>query len=79
MRITHSRSPKLFDYTLGDDILASTDCHSYLGVDISNTLTWNAHINHITSSANRSLGFIKEILIPVLRVSRLMLILLRAE
>ena len=59
MRITHAKNPKLFDYVLGNDILESTDCHTYLGVDISNTLTWNKHIDHITSSANRSLAFIK--------------------
>ena len=59
MRITHSRNPKFFNYTLDNDVLESTDCHTYLGVDISNTLTWNRHINRITSSANRSLAFIK--------------------
>ncbi|KAJ8029679.1 hypothetical protein HOLleu_29131 [Holothuria leucospilota] len=59
MRITHSRNPKLFNYTLDKDILVSTAPHTYLGVDISNNLTWNRHINHITSSANRSLAFIR--------------------
>ncbi|KAJ8038699.1 hypothetical protein HOLleu_16195 [Holothuria leucospilota] len=59
MRITHSRNPKLFNYTLDKDILESTASHTYLGDDISNNLTWNRHINHITSSANRSLAFIR--------------------
>ncbi|KAJ8044189.1 hypothetical protein HOLleu_11578 [Holothuria leucospilota] len=59
MRITHSRNPKLFNYTLDKDILESTASHTYLGVDISNNLTWNRHTNHITSSANRSLVFIR--------------------
>ncbi|KAJ8042793.1 RNA-directed DNA polymerase from mobile element jockey [Holothuria leucospilota] len=59
MRITHSRNPKLFHYTLDKDILESTASHTYLGVDISNNLTWNRHVNHITSSANRSLAFIR--------------------
>ncbi|KAJ8019460.1 hypothetical protein HOLleu_41071 [Holothuria leucospilota] len=59
MRITHSRNPKLFNYSLDKDILESTASHTYLGVDISNNLTWNRHINHITSSANTSLAFIR--------------------
>ncbi|KAJ8035796.1 hypothetical protein HOLleu_19579 [Holothuria leucospilota] len=52
MRITHWRNPEFFYYSLGDEILESTDCHTFLGVDISNTLSWNKHINSITSSAN---------------------------
>lgn len=59
MKITHSRSPKLYEYTLGQHTLEETSCHAYLGVDITNNLTWNKHINRISSSANRSLGFIK--------------------
>ena len=31
----------------------------YLGVDISNDLSWKTHINRITSNANKSLGFFK--------------------
>ena len=31
----------------------------YLAVDISNGLSWNSHIDHITSKANSTLGFIK--------------------
>ena len=29
------------------------------GVDISNNLSWNTHVNRVASNANRSLGFIK--------------------
>lgn len=59
MRLTHIRKPKLFEYKLGQSTLEVTSCHAYLGVDITNNLTWNSHISRITSSANRSLGFIK--------------------
>ncbi|KAJ8034110.1 hypothetical protein HOLleu_24541 [Holothuria leucospilota] len=31
MRITHSRNPKLFNYTLDKDIVESTASHTYLG------------------------------------------------
>jgi hypothetical protein len=32
----------------------------YLGVTITNDLTWNHHINNITNKANASLRFIRE-------------------
>ena len=59
MRITHVRNPKIFDYKLGECILEETNSHPYLGVNITNNLSWSTHISNITSSANRSLGFIK--------------------
>ena len=39
--------------------MQETDNHPYLGVTITNNLTWNKHIDQITASANRSLGFIR--------------------
>jgi hypothetical protein len=59
MRITHVRNPKIFQYTLGGIILEETKCHTYLGVHITDNLSWSKHINKITSSANRSLGFVR--------------------
>lgn len=58
MRLTHSKKPKLYDYKLGDSILQETKSHSYLGVTITNDLTWNNHIIQITSTANRTLAFV---------------------
>ena len=58
MRLTHSRSPKHFNYKLGSSILKETDGHHYLGVYITNNFTWNKHIHQITSKANQTLGFI---------------------
>ena len=59
MRITHNRNPKIFNYKLGECILETTNSHPYLGVCITSNLSWSTHINNITSSANRSLGFIR--------------------
>ena len=59
MRLTHSRTPKIYSYELGGHILQYTNNHTYLGIDICNNLSWNKHINRIASSASRSLGFIK--------------------
>ena len=35
-------------------------CEVYLGVDISNDLSWNSHIDRKTSKAKSTLGFIKK-------------------
>ena len=39
--------------------LESVKSHPYLGVELTQSLNWNNHINNITTKANRSLGFIK--------------------
>ena len=39
--------------------LESVDAAKYLGVTIGKDLSWNTQINNITSTANKTLGFIK--------------------
>ena len=34
-------------------------CAKNLGVDITNNLSWGSHVDRITNSANKTLGFIK--------------------
>lgn len=48
-----------FDYSLHNVTLAVTDSVKYLGVTLSNNLTWNDHISVTTNKASRSLGFLK--------------------
>ena len=31
----------------------------YLGVDISNNMSWNTHVTRVAANGNRSLGFVK--------------------
>ena len=59
LRFTGSRSPIENRYNLGGSELEELSSHSYLGVEISHDLKWNTHIAKITSSANKTLGFIK--------------------
>ena len=46
-------------YTLHNQPLSVVVQVTYLGVDISSTLSWSPHINKICSKASQSLGFLK--------------------
>jgi hypothetical protein len=59
IHISRKQKPIIFQYTLHNQILKSTNKAKYLGVTITNDLTWNHHINNITNKANASLRFIK--------------------
>ena len=59
LRITRSLKPLMSQYTLHGQVLESVDSAKYLGVNISQDLSWNHHVNEITGKANRTLGFIK--------------------
>ena len=39
--------------------MESVDTAKYLGMNISKDPSWNTHINNITASANRTLGFVE--------------------
>ena len=41
--------------------LSVTSIFKYLGITISDTLTWNDHVNAVVSKANRTLGFMWQI------------------
>ena len=49
-------------YTLEGAVLENVDNIKYLGVTITNDLKWNTHISNICTKANRSLGFLRQIL-----------------
>ena len=59
LHITHARNPLKYQYMLNNCPLPETKSHTYLGVDISNDLTWNAHVNKACAKANRTLGFLR--------------------
>ena len=59
LKISHAQELRTHTYSLNQSILQETDSHSYLGVEVSRSLKWNKHINHMTAKGNRSLGFIK--------------------
>ena len=58
LKVSNSHSPFTHSYSLNNTPLAETTSHTYLGVELSNNLKWNKHVDHITAKGNRSLGFI---------------------
>ena len=59
LRIHRSKEPTIHNYTISGHILQSLDQHPYLGVTITKTLNWKAHVSKIKNKANKTLGFIK--------------------
>ena len=52
-------NPAQHIYMLHGQALEAMDHAKYLGVDISKDLSWNTHVNRISTNANRTLGFLK--------------------
>ena len=59
IHITRSKTPVPSQYLLHGQVLEQVAGSKYLGVEISNNLSFNSHIQNITTSASRSLGFLK--------------------
>ena len=59
LHISNSRHPAQHIYMLHGQVLEAMDHAKYLGVNISKNLSWNTHINRISTNANRTLGFLK--------------------
>ena len=60
VQVTGSRNPISASlYRLHGEILKTVSCAKYLGVDTTSNLSWGSHLDRITNSANKTLGFIK--------------------
>ena len=59
MRMTHKKKPICNKYFMGESLLEEVNHHPYLGVELSNDLSWSKHITKTVNSANRVLGLIK--------------------
>ena len=46
-------------YKLHDQTLADEKARKYLGVTLSNTCSWNKHVENVSAKGNRTLGFVK--------------------
>ena len=59
LRTHRSKEPTIRNYTISGHILQSLEQHPYLGVTITKTLNWKAHVSKIKNKANKTLGVIK--------------------
>ena len=59
LHIRKSRHSVSTQYSLHNQALESVDGAKYLGVYLSKDLSWNTHVNNITSTAYKTLGFVK--------------------
>ena len=63
MSVTNKRKNAIkTTYSMNGQPFDRVDTIEYLGVSLSNKLTWNAHINKITGNAKRTLGFLRRTL-----------------
>lgn len=59
IQITKRKTVIPTKYLLHNTTLETVPSAKYLGITISNDLTWNKHINNITTKANQTLGFLR--------------------
>ena len=59
IHITRSRTPVPSQHLLHGQVMESVAGSKYLGMEISSNLSFNGHIQNKTTSASRSLGFLK--------------------
>jgi Reverse transcriptase (RNA-dependent DNA polymerase)/Endonuclease-reverse transcriptase len=55
MNVTSKHAPSNADYKLDDQSLTKVKDYKYLGLHISDNLSWSKHINYITNKANKVL------------------------
>ena len=58
MRVSRTRDPKLFNYSLTGQVLEEVMDAKYLGVTLSNDLEWSKPIATMTNKANSKLSFL---------------------
>ena len=59
LRITRSKTPKIFKYKLHNHVLKEEKNSKYLGVTIDNNLCWNTHIDNVCKKGNSTLAFLR--------------------
>ena len=59
MSITHKKVPLPFSYSMNDCVLERVKNYPYLGVTISDNLSWSCHIHKVICKTNRTLGLVR--------------------
>ena len=58
LRVSKKKSPSEYTYSIHSSDISETTYAKYLGVTISNNLSWNRHINNICGKANSTINFL---------------------
>ena len=56
MSFSHKKVPLTFSYSMNGCVLERVKNYPYLGVTISDNLSWSGHIHNVTCKSNRTLG-----------------------
>lgn len=59
LHVTNKKKPVLTDYTLSNQPLKEVKEYKYLGVTLTNNLSWNSHIKQVSSAAFRKLCMLR--------------------
>ena len=59
MHVEHKRNPLLMTYNMNGRPIDFTACHTYLGIGMTNKLSWAEHISNTVSKANKVLGHLR--------------------
>lgn len=59
MRVSRRTCDISSDYVLNNSSLSKVTSYKYLGVTISDDLSWQTHIDNIKNNANRTLGYLR--------------------
>ena len=59
LRIARKKTPVIFNYVIDNHTLDSPDTAKYLGVHLSQDLSWNNHINYIAKKASSTSAFLQ--------------------
>lgn len=73
MSFTNRRNPFSFDYFLGGTQLNRVSQYKYLGVILTEHLSWTSHIDHVCRKALKKLGYLRRTLPNAPRDTKLLL------
>ena len=61
MRISPRKRAQAPEYLMNSKALKNVDSIRYLGVIITQSLSWEGHVKHVVSKANKALGMIMRV------------------
>ena len=67
IRISRKKEPIIQQYILKNEELNTTKSAHYLGISISDNLSWNNHVSKTAAKGNRALGFIRRNIVTTCR------------